>query len=313
MGLVLHTGYEDVAPATLSLVAEHAERRGFDSLWAVERELLPHTAGARMASGDGPMSGDVMQLTRSIRALSVAARSTERITLGISLPNVPFYSPLAVARGLAAIDAVAPGRVRLGLGLGYSDTEFQLVSAALTRSDSPAAEFLQALQVIWEGRETSFQGDYFSIPRLSPDASTHRREQLPIALLAFAPAAVQRAAAMLHAAVPAGLTAAVSGMPAGVREVISATDMAVAMRAPVEPATQATGADRALFTGTPSQIRADLLAAQASGVAEIVLDLGRPATRDASQLLALVDELIDLMPAPVRAHAAVAPELATAA
>lgn len=84
--------------ATLCL-AESAERWGYSRFWVQEHHNTPTFAGVAPEVTLGALS----QRTRKIRIGSG----------GVMLPN---YSPLKVAEQFAALTALAPGRVDLGLG-----------------------------------------------------------------------------------------------------------------------------------------------------------------------------------------------------
>ena len=59
----------------------------------------------------------------SVVALAVAAAETRRIRLGTLVSPITFRQPAIVARMAEAIDALAPGRFVLGLGLGWNADE----------------------------------------------------------------------------------------------------------------------------------------------------------------------------------------------
>ena len=50
---------------------------------------------------------------------------------------------MLVAKSVAMIDALSNGRAQIGLGLGSTPEEFAYVASALSRSDTPASEFVE--------------------------------------------------------------------------------------------------------------------------------------------------------------------------
>ena len=80
--------------------ARSAEALGFDGVWAGDHLACP-------APGlDAPS------------VLAAAAAVTERVSLGFSVLLLGLRPPAWAAKQLATIDALAPGRLRLGVGVG---------------------------------------------------------------------------------------------------------------------------------------------------------------------------------------------------
>ena len=80
--------------------ARRAEQLGFDALWAGDHLLC-----------DAPVLD-------ALCALSAAAAVTNRIELGASVLQLGLRQPAWAAKQLATVAALAPGRFRLGVGVG---------------------------------------------------------------------------------------------------------------------------------------------------------------------------------------------------
>jgi luciferase family oxidoreductase group 1 len=80
-------------------VAKAAERLGYKRFWVAEHHSIPHLSSA---------SPEVL-----IAALSQVTSTIRLGSGGVMLPN---YSPLKVAEVFMALEALAPGRIDLGLG-----------------------------------------------------------------------------------------------------------------------------------------------------------------------------------------------------
>jgi hypothetical protein len=48
---------------------------------------------------------------------------TKTVTVGTSVLDIPYHNPVMLARRLTTLDHLSNGRVRLGLGLGWSKDE----------------------------------------------------------------------------------------------------------------------------------------------------------------------------------------------
>jgi len=89
----------DLTPRQFAEVAVVAESSGFDQVW-VSHDLLLHSAFA---------------------SLPVALLSTRRVKLGIGILNPYTVHPAEMAMYFGSLDAIAPGRVLIGLGAGAGD------------------------------------------------------------------------------------------------------------------------------------------------------------------------------------------------
>lgn len=97
-------------------IARTAERRGFERLWVAEHHSVPGIASSSPAV-----------------ILGYVAARTERIRLGSGGVMLPNHAPLVVAEQFGTLEALAPGRVDLGLGRAPGTDG--ATAAALRRTD----------------------------------------------------------------------------------------------------------------------------------------------------------------------------------
>lgn len=91
-------GQDEAIRQTLSL-AQHAESLGYDRFWVSEHHSHPSIVGT----------------APEVLMAAIAAR-THRIRLGSAGVMLPHYAPLKVAEQFRVLDALAPGRIDLGVG-----------------------------------------------------------------------------------------------------------------------------------------------------------------------------------------------------
>ncbi|MGZ2356141.1 LLM class flavin-dependent oxidoreductase [Streptomyces sp. 372A] len=106
-GQALRTGVE---------IAQLAERRGFHRYWVAEHHSMPGVASSSPAV-----------------ILAHTAARTERIRLGSGGVMLPNHAPLVIAEQFGTLEAMAPGRVDLGLGRAPGTDG--ATAAALRRTD----------------------------------------------------------------------------------------------------------------------------------------------------------------------------------
>lgn len=101
-------------------LARHVERLGFNRFWLAEHHNMPGIA----SSATAVLIGHVAGATSHIRVGSG----------GVMLPN---HAPLVVAEQFAALEAIAPGRIDLGIGRAPGSDP---VITALLRATGPTAD-----------------------------------------------------------------------------------------------------------------------------------------------------------------------------
>ncbi|KKM03644.1 hypothetical protein LCGC14_1772320, partial [marine sediment metagenome] len=112
-------------PEAIVRVAQRAEELGYDSVWVTERLLYPiEPQTPYMATPDGSLPEAYKTVLDPLEALTFVAGQTSRVALGTSILDMPYYNPVMLARRLTTLDVLSGGRLRLGLGLGWSQDEF---------------------------------------------------------------------------------------------------------------------------------------------------------------------------------------------
>src|ERR1700741_5355537 len=87
--------------------AKRAEELGYDSLWSFQRLL---------AGADDELAPVYRSVLDPMLALTYAAAHTTRIRLGVSVVNMPFVSPVLLAKQATTLDVLSGGRRDRGAG-----------------------------------------------------------------------------------------------------------------------------------------------------------------------------------------------------
>ena len=109
---------------------------------------------------------------------------------------MPYYNPVTLARRLTTIDVLSNGRLRVGLGLGWSQDEMDATNANMKQRGAMADEFLQVLKAIWTTNPVKYEGKFFRVPQSYISQKPVQKPHPPIYLAAFAPPALKRLATM---------------------------------------------------------------------------------------------------------------------
>src|SRR6266542_2607728 len=113
VGIQLPEVEREVRWPELRRMALAAERAGFDSLWVGDHLLY--------RDDERPPRGP----WESWSVLAALAAITERVQLGPLVASASFHNPAMLAKLAATVDEISGGRLILGLGAGWNETEFR--------------------------------------------------------------------------------------------------------------------------------------------------------------------------------------------
>ncbi|MBE2319919.1 TIGR03619 family F420-dependent LLM class oxidoreductase [Solirubrobacter sp. CPCC 204708] len=135
LGVVLPNEVADADPREIARLAQRVEALGFASVWLPDHLLPPRPFG--------DVYGGVHEAL--ILLANIAAR-TERVTLGMSVLVLPLREPVLLAKQLATLERLAPGRVILGAGVGWEREEFAALGVPFERRGARTDEQLALIE-----------------------------------------------------------------------------------------------------------------------------------------------------------------------
>src|SRR5437588_6122030 len=186
-------------PEAVIAVAERAEELGYDSLWTIERLLYPlNLQRPYPGTPDGSLPEIYKHSLDPLEALTFVAGQTKKIKLGTSVLDIPYYNPVMLARRLTTLDFLSNGRLRVGLGLGWSTDEMDATGVDIKQRGAMADEFLHVLKAIWTTNPVEFHGNFYQVPKSYIGPKPVQKPHPPIYMAAFAPAAMNRLAKMAN-------------------------------------------------------------------------------------------------------------------
>ena len=180
-GLMLPS-FDPYRRGTWSLLeaAERAEQLGFDSGWAGDHlQYHPPTL-------------------EPYGALAAVAARTRRLRLGFGVMLLALRSPVWVAKQLATLDALAPGRVVFGVGSGGENpAEFEAAGVPLRERGRRLDEAVEIVGRLLEGGPLDHAGPL--LPVRSPGLEPVPGRRLPLVVGGRSEAAEARAARVADA------------------------------------------------------------------------------------------------------------------
>src|SRR6266496_803135 len=164
-GFALPQAGSAIGPEGLVTAAKRAEDLGFDSLWVLDRILWPVNPKVPYPIGDGSLPVKYKNVLDPLETLTFAAAHTRRIALGTSVLNLPWYNPVLLARRLTTLDVLSAGRLRVGLGIGWSTDEYEAAGASWKTRGKGADERVSALKAIWTKDPVEFEGTGYKVAK----------------------------------------------------------------------------------------------------------------------------------------------------
>ena len=132
-------------------MARAAEEAGFDSIWLGDHLLY---------RGDGRPERGPWDVWTQLAALAVA---TERLKLGPLVACTAFHPPGMLARMAASVAEVSGGRLVLGLGAGWNETEFRAFGIPYDRRVSRFEEAFEIVRRLVAGERVTFHGQFHDV------------------------------------------------------------------------------------------------------------------------------------------------------
>lgn len=164
------TGHVDL----IKRVAAAADRLGFSTLWAAEHVVLFDRYSSKYPYADTfNMPGDTSFPSPMI-ALTYAAAVTDRIRLATGICIVPEHNPVVLAKDVATLDYLSRGRFILGVGLGWSEEEFNAVGVPFERRARRTMEYLEVMRRLWTEERTTFAGEFVNVAGARSYPKPHR-------------------------------------------------------------------------------------------------------------------------------------------
>jgi probable F420-dependent oxidoreductase len=123
--------------------------------------------------------------------IGALAQVTQRLHFVTTVYVPAMRDPYSAAKSIGTAAYLAPGRVELGIGVGWCAEEFALLGQRFDRRGKRTDEMLELSQLLWEPGWTSFDGSFYQTPLLEMTPAPGR---LPILVGGLSDIALRRAA-----------------------------------------------------------------------------------------------------------------------
>ena len=166
MELGLHLPNAGLVPegAGLVRVAQAAEAAGFGSVWLFDHLFTPTNLESKYpytADGSYLMTAQ-LPFADPVAVMGAVAGGTSTIKFGTRVLIPTYRHPVVLAKELATIDAIAGGRMLLGVGAGWMAEEFDAVDVPMEARFTRMDEHIALMRNAWSNGIASYDGRFYS-------------------------------------------------------------------------------------------------------------------------------------------------------
>ncbi|MSO76885.1 MAG: LLM class F420-dependent oxidoreductase [Alphaproteobacteria bacterium] len=175
-------------PAVIGEFARAVEDAGYDHLTCID-----HVLGAGTAKDEWRAYYTRANAFHEVLVLfGFMAALTKRIELASAVLILPQRQTALVAKQAAEIDVLSRGRLRLGVGLGWNEIEYEALNENFRNRARRFEEQIVLLRRLWTEDLVTFNGTYHKLNDVGINPVPVRRA-IPLWVGAFDPKAVERA------------------------------------------------------------------------------------------------------------------------
>jgi len=148
-------------PGFIRDCAQTAESLGYDHIL-----IYDHVVGANTASRpkwSGPYTSK-NTFHEPFVVFGYMAACTQRIELATGVIILPQRQTVLVAKQAAEVDVLSGGRLRLGIGVGWNDVEFDALGTNFHDRGARCVEQMKVMRALWTQETVTFEGKWHRIP-----------------------------------------------------------------------------------------------------------------------------------------------------
>lgn len=173
-------------------LAKAIEDIGYDEIAVFDHVVMGYPTADRAA----PMYPPKMPILEAIVLLAQFAAVTSEISLGTEVLVLPQRQPTLVAKQISTLDSLSGGRVRLGVGVGWQESEYEALEEDFSNRGRRMDEAISLLRSYWADEQIDFDGSYYSATAMAMEPKPPQQGGPPIWIGGGSDAALRRTARM---------------------------------------------------------------------------------------------------------------------
>ena len=175
-------------PAQLAALARAIEAIGYDDLAMFDHVIMGYPTETRRA----PMYPSQMPILEALVTLGFAAAVTERVTLSTEVLVLPQRQAVLVAKQVSTLDTLSGGRMRLGIGIGWQQAEYDALGEDFSARGRRMDEAIALLRACWGDEHIDQVGERFRADAIAMEPKPPSGGRLPVWIGGASAAAYRR-------------------------------------------------------------------------------------------------------------------------
>jgi len=163
-------------PEAVRRFARTVEQIGYDHIDVFDHVVMGHPMDGRPP---GPYNA-AMPILEALMLLSHVAAVTTRVTLGTEVLVLPQRQPALVAKQVSTLDTLSSGRVRLGVGVGWQESEYEALGEDFHTRGVRMDEAIALLRAYWGEAQVTSDGKHYPTTLMAMEPKPPQGRRLPI-------------------------------------------------------------------------------------------------------------------------------------
>jgi len=175
-------------PDAVRRFARTVEQIGYDHIDVFDHVVMGHPMAGRPPGPYNP----AMPILEALMLLSHVAAVTTRVTLGTEVLVLPQRQPALVAKQISTLDTLSGGRVRLGIGVGWQESEYEALGEDFHTRGARMDEAITLLRTYWTEAQVTAEGKHYPTTLMAMEPKPPQGRRLPIWIGGNSEAALRR-------------------------------------------------------------------------------------------------------------------------
>jgi len=176
-------------PEKVLALATAIEEIGYDEIAAFDHVVMGFPNETRRTIYPAQMP-----ILEALMLLANVAAVTSRVSLSTEVLVLPQRQPVLVAKQISTLDTLSGGRMRLGVGVGWQDSEYDALEEEFSNRGKRMDEAIDLLRAYWAGGQVGYQGSFYESYDMGMEPVSPQGAALPIWVGGDSTAALRRTA-----------------------------------------------------------------------------------------------------------------------
>ena len=166
------------------------EEIGYDEIAVFDHVVMGYPTDDRR----GPRYPPQMPILEAIVLMAQLAAVTETIGISTEVLVLPQRQPVLVAKQISTLDTLSEGRIRLGVGVGWQESEYDALEEDFSNRGKRMDEAIKLIRSYWADSQIDFEGTYYQSTAMAMEPKPPQDGGPPIWIGGGSDAALRRVA-----------------------------------------------------------------------------------------------------------------------